>query len=136
MMTLKLKTSLSHQDAVSSLQEFTAGGVDKDPILLVQRSSRRQTVLSPGASIPALPERDTHQYFTFTLMLWSEVPKMHSHDTNMCLSWHSYGIPLKNVTSGKQSILLGLRYSGQVESRRHLSLKVQERFGVPTGFWS
>lgn len=134
-MRLKLKTTLSHQDAVSSLQEFTAGGVDKDPILLVQRSSRRQTGLSPGTSIPALPERDTHQHFTFTLMLWSEVPKMQSH-WSVCLSWHSYGIPLKNVTSGKQSILLGLRCSGEVESRRHSSLNVQERFGVQTGFWS
>ncbi len=50
---------ISHKDAVGSLQEFTAGGVDEDAFLFIEGSSRGQTVLSPRTPIPPLSERDS-----------------------------------------------------------------------------
>lgn len=64
-MTVKVKSCVaqsdrnSHKDAVGSLQEFTAGGVDEDAVLFTEGSSRGQTVLSPRMPIPSLSERDS-----------------------------------------------------------------------------
>lgn len=64
-MTVKVKSCvaqsdrISHKDAVCSLQEFTAGGVDEDTLLFTEGSSRGQTVLSPRTSIPSLSKRDS-----------------------------------------------------------------------------
>lgn len=64
-MTVKVKSCvaqsdrISHKDAVGSLQEFTAGGVDEDALLFTEGSSGGQTVLSPSAPIPSLSERNS-----------------------------------------------------------------------------
>lgn len=52
---------ISHEDAMRSLQEFTAGGVDEDAVLLAEGPGGGQTLLSPGTPVPALPDRDSEQ---------------------------------------------------------------------------
>lgn len=44
---------------MGSLQEFTAGGVDEDAVLLAEGPGGGQSVLSPRTPVPALSDRDS-----------------------------------------------------------------------------